>query len=189
MMIEEATRLYLLYVVMPIWLLAGIADYFCHRASDIAHTSGWRESAIHLAMLAQAGTPVLLGLFLEINAAVIAVMAAAFVLHEITAHADLVFAWRRREVRPVEQHVHNYLVVVPFMALSFVTILHWPQALALVDIGPEAADWTPRWKAQPLPVGYVAANLTAILVLEILPYGEEFVRSLRATRRPAPDRR
>lgn len=183
MTIEDATRLYLLYVVMPIWLLAGIADYFCHRASDIAHTSGWRESLIHVAMLVQAGTPVLLGLFLEINASVIAVMVVAFVAHELTAHADLAFAWRRREVRPAEQHVHNYLVVIPFMAMSFAMLLHWPQALALVGAGPEAADWALRWKHQPLPAAYIAAVLAAILALEILPYGEELVRGLRADRK------
>lgn len=182
MTVEEATRLYLLYVVMPIWLLAGIADYLCHRASDIAHTSGWRESAIHVAMLAQAGAPVLLGLFLEINATVIAVMIAAFVLHEVTAHVDLAYAWRRREVRPVEQHVHNYLTVIPFMAMSFAAVLHWPQALALFGLGPEAADWALRWKSQPLPAGYIATLLAAILLLEILPYGEELLRGLRATR-------
>lgn len=183
MTVEEVTRLYVLYVVMPIWLIAGTADYLCHRATDIAHSSGWKESVLHLAMLGQAGTAVLLGLFLEVNATVIAIMVAAFLLHEVTAHCDLAFAWKRREVKPVEQHVHNYLAVVPFMALSFLVVLHWPQALALLGLGDEPADWGLRWKSQPLPAGYIAGVLVAILLLEILPYAEELLRTARAARR------
>ena len=183
MTVEMAMRFYLLYLVLPIWLLAGISDYLCHLASNIAETSGWKESALHALMLVEAGTPVLLGLLLEINALVIAIMIVAFVLHEITALLDLAYAWRHREVRPVEQHVHNYLVLIPFMAMSFAIVLHWPHALALIGLGPEAADWTLRWKEQPLPVGYVIAILTAIALLEILPYGEELLRTTRAAAR------
>ena len=183
MTVETALRLYLLYLVLPIWLLAGVADYLCHRASNIAETSGWKESALHVLMLVEAGTPVLLGLFLEINALVIAIMIAAFLLHEVTSLCDLAFAWRRREVTPVEQHVHNYLVLIPFMAMSFVIVLHWPQALALFGLGPETAEWTLQWKQQPLPIGYVLAILAAIVVLEILPYAEELLRTLRAAAR------
>ncbi|MEQ8398681.1 hypothetical protein [Thalassobaculum sp.] len=183
MTVETATRLYLLYVVMPIWLVAGFADYLCHRASRIAETSGWKESAIHILMLVQAGTPVLLGLLLDVNALVIAVMIAAFVLHEVTAHWDLAYAWRRREITPTEQHVHNYLAVIPFMAMSLVLVLHWPQALALIGLGQEQADWAVRFKAEPLPVEYVAGVLSAIAVFEILPYAEELLRGIRARRR------
>ena len=36
MTVEMAMRFYLLYLVQPIWLLAVISDYLCHRASNIA---------------------------------------------------------------------------------------------------------------------------------------------------------
>src|SRR5215475_7697115 len=99
---------YLLYVILPLWLAAGVADWLCHRASHIATTSGAKESLIHLLMMGEAGLAVLLGLFLEINALVIAAMIACWLAHEITAHWDLRYAVTRREVRPIEQHVHNY---------------------------------------------------------------------------------
>ena len=100
MTVETATSLYLLYLVMPVWLAAGFCDWLCHRASGIAESSGWRESVIHVLMLGQAGTAVLLGLVFEINALVLAIMLAAFVLHEVTAHWDVVYAWRRRVITP-----------------------------------------------------------------------------------------
>ena len=100
MTVETATSLYLLYLVMPVWLAAWFCDWLCHRASGIAESSGWRESVIHVLMLGQAGTAVLLGLVFEINALVLAIMLAAFVLHEVTAHWDVVYAWRRRVITP-----------------------------------------------------------------------------------------
>jgi hypothetical protein len=176
------TENYLLYVILPLWLAAGVADWLCHRASHIATTSGAKESLIHLLMMGQAGLAVLLGLFLEINALVIAIMLACWLAHEITAHWDLRYAVTRREVRPIEQHVHNYLGAIPFMALSFIILLHWPQFLALFGGGPEPADFTLSRKQTPLPIAYIVAILAAILLFEVLPYVEEFARGLIANR-------
>src|SRR5262245_5857032 len=125
--VEVLTRAYLLYVIMPLWLGAGVADWLCHRASRIESTSGWRESVIHLLMLVEVGVPVLLALFLEINALVIVVTILCFAAHEITSHWDLRYALPRRHVSATEQHVHNYLGALPFMAMSFLFVLHWPQ--------------------------------------------------------------
>ena len=30
----ELLRIALMYLIFPLWLLAGFADYFCHRASQ-----------------------------------------------------------------------------------------------------------------------------------------------------------
>jgi len=49
----EVTRTVLMYFVLPLWLVAGFADYLCHRASHIATTSGFKESLIHLIMLGE----------------------------------------------------------------------------------------------------------------------------------------
>jgi hypothetical protein len=49
---DDPTRLLLLYFIMPVWFLAGFADYLCHRATDIAHTTGPKESLLHLLMTA-----------------------------------------------------------------------------------------------------------------------------------------
>ncbi len=175
----DVTQFYLLYIVMPIWLLAGIADWYCHRATDIATTSGWRESLIHVLMLAEVGGAVLLGLFFEINALVIGLMLAAFIAHEITAVIDLKYAWSRRTITPWEQHVHDYLAAIPFMALSFIIVMNWHQTLALFGLGPMSADFGLRLKAEDLPTGYVIALLVAILLFEVLPYGEELWRGWR----------
>jgi hypothetical protein len=178
--VAAVTVNYLLYVVLPLWLVVGIADWLCHRATHIETTSGAKESLIHLLMLAEVGVAVLLGLFLEINALVIAAMIACFVAHEFTAHWDLRYAAPRRRITPIEQHVHNYLGALPFMALSFVVVLHWPQALSLLGLGPQPADFSVRLKATPLPVAYVAALIALIALFEVLPYLEEFWRGLAA---------
>jgi hypothetical protein len=174
---------YLMYVVMPLWLLAGVADWLCHRAARIECTTGPGESVIHLLMLAEGGIAVLMGLFLEINALVLTIMIMAFIAHEATSYWDVSYAAARRKVSPTEQRVHDYLAVMPFMALSFVLILHWPQFLALLGLGPESARFSLELKKAPLPTGYVAGLLIAIVVFEVLPFSEEMWRGLRTRAR------
>ena len=70
--VDEATRRLLQYVVVPSWVGAGLADWMCHRRSSIETTPGPRESAIHALMMTEAGIPATLGLFLEVNAGVLA---------------------------------------------------------------------------------------------------------------------
>jgi hypothetical protein len=181
--IIQFTQNYLLFIVMPIWLLVGVLDWWCHRTSSIETTSGVTETIIHLLMLAEGGIAVLLGLFLEINGLVLALLLAAFIAHEITSYWDLSYAAPRRNVRPFEQRVHDYLAVVPFVALSLVFVLHWDQALAWFGIGPATLNLSLELKHEPLPLRYVAGLLAAIFLFEVLPYGEELWRGLRAARR------
>jgi hypothetical protein len=49
----------LMYFVLPVWLVAGFADYLCHRASAIESTSGWKESLLHLLQLGEMAVPTL----------------------------------------------------------------------------------------------------------------------------------
>ena len=44
----ELTIWVLMYFVLPVWLAAGFADYLCHRASNIATTSGDADGAMVL---------------------------------------------------------------------------------------------------------------------------------------------
>jgi hypothetical protein len=184
------TRQFLLYYVVPLWLSAGVADWFCHRATHIERTTGPKESLLHLLMLAEVSIPVLAALFLEVTTPVAALMIAAFLLHEATALWDVSYAVRRREVTPIEQHVHSFLEMVPLMAISFIAVLHWPQFKALLGRGDEPADLSIRAKERPLPPRYVAAALGATIVFELLPYLEELGRTLRASHgrlAPPPD--
>jgi hypothetical protein len=84
-MLSEPDVLILMYFVIPVWFAAGFADWLCHRSSNIETTSGIKESWIHIIMFAEVGIPLLAALFLEINAAVIALMIGMFVIHEATA--------------------------------------------------------------------------------------------------------
>lgn len=70
----EITRNVLMFFILPLWLVAGFADYLCHRAANIAQTSGWKESVLHLLQFAEVGAPILAALFLVINTLVIGAM-------------------------------------------------------------------------------------------------------------------
>src|SRR4051812_46782566 len=56
------------FVVLPVWIAAGFADYLCHRATQISRTSGVAESILHLAQFALVGIPLTLALFLKATA-------------------------------------------------------------------------------------------------------------------------
>jgi hypothetical protein len=118
--VASVTRNFLLGFVLPLW----VADWMCHRRTDIAHTAGLREPLMHLLMLAEAAVPVLAGLFLEITSPVLALMIASLVLHDVTALWDGSYAVKHREVPPIEQHVHSFLEMVPLMAVAFGCVLH-----------------------------------------------------------------
>jgi hypothetical protein len=182
----SAAQLMLMYFVLPLWLAAGFADYLCHRATSIETTSGPKESLLHLLQFAEMAVPTLAAIFLEINALVLLVMIVSLVLHQLTAMWDVCFAYHRREVTPIEQHVHSVLEMLPLTALLIIVALHWPQFLALLGVGTEPAGFTLRLKEPPLPWLYVAAMLTLVLLFEVLPYAEELMRGLRARRSVTP---
>jgi hypothetical protein len=179
--VDDATRRALQWFVMPIWLGAGLADWWCHRRTDIEHTAGTQESAIHAAMMLEAGAPAMLGLFCEVDAGVLALTYSTLAVHEVTAILDVAYADGRRVVTPTEQHVHGFLERVPLMATAFLTVLHWDQARALIDRGGRA-DCRIRPKRRPISVRYRAGILAAVTGLVALPYGEELARCLRAER-------
>jgi hypothetical protein len=173
----------LMYFVLPLWLAAGLADWVCHRATRIEVTAGPTESVFHLLGLAELGVPVVLALFFEINALVIAVMIAAFALHELTTWLDLRYAVNKREVMPVEQLVHSFMEILPLMGLGFIVLLYWDQFTALFGLGGENARFTFELKQQPLPLSYTLTAIAAAIVFNVIPFTEELVRGLRAQRR------
>ncbi len=87
---------------------------------------------------------------------------------------------KSRKVTPVEQHIHSFLEMVPLMALLLVISRHWPQFLALFGAGNETPRFTLTLRADPLPQGYIIGVLCAIVVFELLPYLEEYLRTRRA---------
>jgi hypothetical protein len=180
----DLTRNYLMYFVVPMWVAAGVADWICHRASDIEHTGGVKESLLHLLMQAELGVPALGALFLEITSPLFALMIAAFLLHEATVLWDVAYAVSRREVTPIEQSVHSFLELVPLMAVSLLATLHWPEFLAIFGFGRALPGRRLRFKEKPLPKSYLLPLLAAIVLFEWVPYCEELVRGLRAAASP-----
>jgi hypothetical protein len=178
--IDEATRRALQGFVLPIWIGAGLGDWWCHRRTDIEHTAGTTESAIHAAMMIEGGLPAMLGLFCEVNAGVLALTYGTLAVHELTAVWDVAYADGRREVTPTEQHVHGFLERVPLMATVMLTVLHWDQARSVFGIEPNP-DWRIRPKRRRLSARYRAGVLGAVAALVVLPYGEELARCLRAS--------
>ena len=169
-----------MYFVLPIWLIAGFADYLCHRATNIAKTSGTKEALIHLLMLAEVGIPIAMALHFEVNALIIGIMLVMYFVHEATAMWDVIYASEHREITPIEQHVHNYLGMLPLLGLLIVVLLHWGQFLALFGWGEEAARLGLIEKSPPVPWSYTIGILTAVALLAVLPYLEELWRCMRA---------
>jgi hypothetical protein len=48
---------------------------------------------------------------------VILAMIVCLLAHQATAMWDVSYAYRRREIRPTEQHVHSFLEMLPLMEI------------------------------------------------------------------------
>ncbi len=181
-MLSDPDVIILMYIALPLWLAAGFADWLCHRATHIESTTGAKESLIHLLMFAEVGLPLLLVMFLEVNALIILVMLAMFFAHEATALWDVRYATTARTVTPIEQHVHSFLEMIPLMAIFIIASRHWDQCLALFGAGDERARFDLSWQQQQLPTAYIISVMGLVLVLELLPYLEELARGIAANR-------
>ncbi len=178
MPLAELLLLFLMYVVVPAWLLAGLADWACHRAMRIEETSGVRETLLHLLQLGLVGVPLLAVLFLEVNALLLLAMAVCVVLHHAAAIWDVHYADATRRIPPVEQHVHAVLEMTPVFAFATVAMLRWPEVVALLQGG---GSFVLEFKRTPLPAGYLAGVLVAVVLLGLVPYGEELWRTGRVS--------
>lgn len=167
------------YVLYPLWLLAGVADYACHRATRIADTSGPVESALHLLQLALLGLPILLFLFLEPTALVLTILALCVLAHGVAGFIDIAYTTGRRAIPPLEQHVHSWLEMLPLGALAIVVLLEWPQAAAIFA---GQGDWTFRSRQPPLPASTLLLVIGTALLFAVLPGLLEFRSTLRGRR-------
>lgn len=168
-----------LFVLLPLWVLAGLADWMCHRRSDLAETTGIKESLFHLLMLLEMGVLLMAVLLFEFTAIVLAIMIAAFVVHQITAYLDVRYADSRRTVTPLEQQIHSVLEMLPLMVILIGAALFPEAVMALVGWTEQPGQFDLVWKEQPLPVNYLITILLLTGALEFLPYGEELWRAYR----------
>jgi hypothetical protein len=161
----------LLALTLPVWLLAGFGDWWCHRRTRIDRTSGARESVLHVLLYLVIAVPVVLGLFLEITALLLVFMAVCVCAHSALSLWDSSYSQPRRYISPVEQMIHSHLEMLPVFALGLVVALHW-DAVA-----------HPRWslgaRENPLP-GAWTSGVLVLLVPGLLLILEELARGLRA---------
>ena len=169
----------LIYFVLPLWVSAAFADYLCHRASDIEHTSGLVESALHWLLFAEAGAAIIAALFFKVNALVILFIVLCIIAHEITVNIDLRVAIKTRVISPFEQQVHGVLEMVPVTAAVLLCIMHWPETVALFGFGDRPADFSLTLK-EPPDWSELVWPAAGFLVFGILPYAEEVWRGWRA---------
>jgi hypothetical protein len=190
-MVETADVLQILLaaVLAPALVLAGVLDWACHRRMRIEHNAGIKECALHLAMLLQLGCALLAVLLLELNALLFTLLFGLLLAHELSYVADLRHAEATRRIPAVEQWVHGFQHMLPWVAFAGLLALHPGQALAALHAPGHAGDWRLAAKAQALPGAYVVGLMGAALVFNALPFVEEFWRALsalRAQRRPGP---
>lgn len=174
---RDLVRCLLMYAVLPLWILSGFLDWWCHKRTAIETTSGWRESAFHWVMFAQFGLGSLAAIWLQVNLGLLVLLAGLFALHEFTTWLELRFVTRRREIRPVEQMVHSFMELLPLAAILLMTVLY-----------DGSGQWVLRFKDEPLPVWHVVAALAAVALFNVVPLVEEAWRCAQASRIERPTR-
>jgi hypothetical protein len=177
---EHAILRLSLFFLLPTWMIVGLLDWYWHKDTDIEHTSGLKESLIHALMFTEVGAPILMTLFLEMNAGTIIVMLGTLGLHETTAFWDVGYAVEHREVKTREQHTHSFLEVLPVMALALVCCLHPHQVHALFGRGPEKPRFELKMKNRRIPRQYLLAIGGMIVGGLVIPYANEIVRCVNA---------
>lgn len=181
---EAAATRYLLYILLPLWTSVGLLDWYWHKSTDIEHTAGVKESLIHFLMFAEVGAPTIMALLLDVNAGMLAAMAAGVLTHSVTAYADVKYASENRLIKPGEQHTHSLQEVLPLMALTMTGCVHYDQVRSTFGKGPKKADWGIRLKRERLPFSYLAGIAGMIAGCIAVPYANELWRCWRARKEP-----
>jgi hypothetical protein len=182
---DALTRAFLTYVLIPAWLVPGVLDWMWHRKTKIECNAGAHESLTHLLMALEAGAGISIGLFLEIDAGVIAGMLGSALVHEATVIWDVGYAQPRRTISQAEQHTHSFLEVLPFVGAAFAAFANPQQTRALAGIGRARPRFAFRLNRTPLPFATVIA-VGASALFGIAPYVEEMARCLRVEPTLAP---
>ncbi len=168
----------LLYVFLPLWGIAGFADWCCHRATKIEQNSGLKESIMHAIMGIQIGIPIVLCLIYRVNVLILLICLAALILHEFVAHWDVKYATPRRKITIWEMHAHSYLATLPLYLLMIIFVINWPAFVNLVTF-----QWQGQLHLEPITEphggeGYLTAYLIFMAIACVFPYCEELVRCL-----------
>ena len=173
----------LMYVVLPLWLLGGVADWWCHRRSFTGAGRGRRALAFHLTLFAQVGLGGLVAMWLEINIAVLMLLLGLFLLHEVTTWMELRWQAGHRETRGGgQQMVHSFLELLPLFAWLLL-LMGLQRTMGGAGAWSAPDEWQFRWKDDPLPLGYV---LVAMAVFAGFNFGTLAQGAWRARYRLSP---
>lgn len=173
---------YIQYFILPMWLVLGLLDYYCHKKGEIENSSGTKESVIHLLMILIMAIPITLGLVCYINALVLIIMILSFLIHEALLLWDVRYAYSHREITPMEQQIHSYLQVIPFMILSMVICLNWNDFLHIFDFS-QTSNYVLKFKNSSLPIEYLLALSIGATAFVVIPYVEELIRSIKSNKK------
>jgi hypothetical protein len=177
---DTAMRRLSSYFVIPVWIGAGFADYLWHRRTNIETTSGLSEGLMHTVMMAEAAPPVLAGVFLEINAGVLAWMIALTAAHELTVLWDLTYTAPRRTIPAGEQVTHTFLEAPPMVVTAAAIVTHWGQFLALMGRGNERARFEIRLQRPRIGLSTVLLIFAGMGLFGALPHIDELRRCIQA---------
>jgi hypothetical protein len=159
------------------WLLAGLADFICHRRTDIANTSGVLESSLHLIQICIIGTALVLWLAFVPSLGLVLSIGILVVLHAVAGYTDTRVAYRVREIRPFEQHLHSVLDVAPWIGFVALVVSFDQQ------VGTGAHNFELRRPM--LPVAVWIAILIPGMVFILTPAALELLQAIGAGRRKA----
>ena len=164
----------LVYVLYPLWLIAGAIDYWCHRRTNIALTSGVVETWLHIAQFVTIAIIFFGAVFLEPTLACIALLGTTAVLHLVLSYVDVFYTQPKRYITPLEQHVHGFLDVVPIVGVCLLAIL-----------GLSEPQSTPGFamRSHEQSTGEVAWLIGSFIVFAGIPVMEEHLRAVMRTPR------
>jgi hypothetical protein len=167
----------LLYVLLPLWGVAGGVDWFCHRATKIESTAGLREALVHALMGFQVGIPILLGLLFEVNVLVLIMCILALVAHELVAHYDVHYAQDLREISIWEVHAHNYLATLPFFILLLIIVRRWETFVNFVTLN-WAGNMNLQFRQESLGMNgnFALSYIIGMGIFIVMPYMLEMYR-------------
>ncbi|MAJ01524.1 MAG: diguanylate cyclase [Euryarchaeota archaeon] len=176
---DEATLVLniILYVLLPLWGLAGMLDWWCHRQTEIEKTSGLKEAYIHCLMGVQICIPLVLSLLFEVNVLIMLMCFAALIAHEVVAHYDVHFATGKREISIWEVHAHNYLATLPFFLLLLIIVRKWDVFLDTATLN-WSGGFSIEWRQEPLGSSgnYATSYMVIMAIFVVFPYMQEWWR-------------
>jgi magnesium-transporting ATPase (P-type) len=162
----------LVYVLYPLWLVAGATDYWCHRRTKIALTSGAIETWLHIAQFVTIAIVFFGAVFLEPTLASIALLGTMVVLHLVLSYIDVAYTLPKRHISPLEQHVHGFLDVLPLVAVCLLAILGLSEPQSTTGFAMRSHDQA---------TGKVAVLIGSFIVLAGIPVIEEHLRTIART--------